>query len=79
MNVMYTHTHMCNVYIIVFELLNHVIKNHDFFMAPWIVVHQALLSMRFPRNTGVPFPSPRDLPDPGIELTSLALAGRFYH
>jgi len=26
---------------------------------------------------GLPFPSPGDLPDPGIEPTSLALAGRF--
>ena len=26
----------------------------------------------------VPFPSPGDLPDPGIELESPALAGRFF-
>ena len=32
-------------------------------------------------NTGVPFPPPGDLPDPGIELespVSLALAGEFF-
>jgi len=27
---------------------------------------------------GLPFPSPGDLPDPEIELTSPALAGRFF-
>ena len=44
---------------------------------------QTPLSMGFPRQeywSGLPVPSPRDLPDPGIEPTSLdipALAGRF--
>ena len=28
--------------------------------------------------SGLPFPPPRDLPNPGIEPTSLALAGRFF-
>ena len=48
----------------------------------WIVAHEAPLSMGFSRQeywSGLPFPSPRDLPDPGIELASLmslALAGR---
>ena len=28
--------------------------------------------------SGLPFPPPGDLPDPGIKLTSLALAGRFF-
>ena len=38
--------------------------------APWTVACQAPLSMGFPRHeywSEVPFPSPRDLPDPGIE------------
>ena len=42
---------------------------------------QAPLSMRFPRPdywSGVPFPSPGDLPDPRIEPTSPALAGGFF-
>ena len=43
---------------------------------PWTVALQAPLSMGFPRR-GWPFPSPGDLPDPGIELASPALAGRF--
>ena len=48
------------------------------------VVHQAPLSKGFPRQeywNGLPFPTPGDLPDPGIELKSLAspaLAGRFF-
>ena len=50
------------------------------------VAHQAPLSMGFSRQeywSGLPCPSPGDLPDPGIEpvsLTSpaLALAGRFF-
>ena len=40
-----------------------------------------LCSWDFPdKNTGVgfPFPSSGDLPDPGIELTSPALAGGFF-
>ena len=45
--------------------------------------HQDPLSMGFPRQeylSGLPFPTPGDLPDPGIEPVSLAfseLAGRF--
>ena len=47
---------------------------------PWTVGHQAPLSMGFSRQeywTGLPFPPPGDLPDPGIEPASPALAGRF--
>ena len=42
---------------------------------------QAPLSMRFPRQeywSGLPFPSPRDLLDPGIKPMSPALAGGFF-
>ena len=38
---------------------------------PWTVDHQAPLSMGFSRQehwNGLSFPSPGDLPDPGIEL-----------
>ena len=51
---------------------------------PWTVVHQAPLSMGFSRQeywSGVPFPLPGDLPNPGIEpasLTSPVLAERFF-
>ena len=40
---------------------------------PWTVACQAPLSMGFSRRerwSGLPFPSPEDLPDPGIEPTS---------
>ena len=46
-------------------------------VTPWTVAYQAPLSMGFSgKNTGVggvPFPSPEDLPDPGIEPGSPAL------
>ena len=43
---------------------------------PWTVACQAPLSMRLPRQeywSRLPFPSPGDLPNPGIEPTSSAL------
>ena len=46
------------------------------FATPWTVAHQAPLSMGFSRQeywSGLPFPSPGDLPDPGIEPRSPAL------
>ena len=45
------------------------------------IAHQALPSKGFSRQeywSGLPFPPPGDLPGPGIELTSPALAGRFF-
>ena len=45
----------------------------DSFTTPWAVAHQAPLFMGFSRqeySSGLPFPSPGDLPDPGIEPTS---------
>ena len=39
-------------------------------MTPWTVANQAPLSMEFSRHgywSGLPFPSPGDLPDPGIK------------
>ena len=41
-------------------------------MTPWTVAHQAPLSMGFSRQedwSGLPFPPPEDLPNPGIEPT----------
>ena len=40
------------------------------FATPWTVAYQASLSMEFSRQEywrGLPFPSPGDLPNPGIE------------
>ena len=48
----------------------------DLFATPWTVACQAPLSMGFSRQeywSGLPFPSPGDLPDTGIEPRSLAL------
>ena len=45
------------------------------------LAHQAPLSMGFSRQeywSRLPFPSPGDLPNPGIKPTFLALAGRFF-
>ena len=43
------------------------------FATPWTIACQAPLSMGFPKQgywSGLPFPLPGDLPDPGIELAS---------
>ena len=45
------------------------------FVTPWTVAYQAPPSMGFSRQeyrSGLPFPSPGDLPDPGIEPGSPA-------
>jgi hypothetical protein len=46
------------------------------FVTPWTAAYQAPPSMGFSRQeywSGVPFPSPGDLPDPGIKPGSPAL------
>ena len=54
------------------------------FVTPWTLARQAPLPMEFSRQeywSGLPFPLPGDLPDPGIEPESLAfpaLAGWFF-
>ena len=51
------------------------------FVTPWTVAHQSPLSMGFPRQeywSGLTFPSPGDLLNPGIERTSSELAGRCF-
>ena len=48
---------------------------------PGTAAHQAPLPMGFPRQehwSGLPFPSPGDLPDPGIQPGSPASAGGFF-
>ena len=56
--------------------------SHSDSVTPW--THQSPLSMRFSRQeywSGLPCPSPDNLPDPGIEPVSLkspALVGRFF-
>ena len=54
------------------------------FVIPWTVAHQAPLSMEFSMQeywSGLPFPTPGDLSEPGTESVSLvspALAGGFF-
>ena len=46
------------------------------FVTPWTVAHQAPLSMGFSRQeywSGLPRPSPGDLPDRGVKPTSPVL------
>ena len=48
----------------------------DSLRPPWTITYQALQSMEFSRQeywSGLPFPSPGDLPDPGIEPGSPTL------
>ena len=50
-------------------------------VSPCIIACQPPLSMGFPRQeywSEFPFPSPGDLPHPGIKPESPALAGRFF-
>ena len=49
------------------------------FVTPWTVAYQASLSMGFSRQeywSGLPFPSPGDLSDPGIEPRSPTLGAK---
>ena len=51
-------------------------KSYLTFATPWSVAHQAPLSLEFSRQeywSGLPFPSPGDLLDPGIEPQSPTL------
>ena len=58
--------------------LSHV----QLFVTPWTVAYQAPPSMGYSRQEywgGVPFPSPGDLPDPGIEPGSSPIVGRRFY
>ena len=64
-------------FFVVVLLLSHV----PLFATLWTVAHQVPLSMGFLRQeywSGLPFPSPGDLPNPGIKPLSSALAGGFF-
>ena len=53
----------------------------DSFATSWTVACQVPLSMGFCKQeycSGLPFPSPRSLPNPGTESISLSLAGRLF-
>ena len=75
-NTMWYH---CNYYIILWTIGGDggiVAKSCPTLATPWTVALQAPLSMGFSRQeywSGLLFPSPENLPDPGIELRSPAL------
>ena len=53
-----------------------VLSHVQLFVTPRTVAHQAPLTMEFSRQeylSGLSFPSPGDLPDPGIQPRSPAL------
>ena len=61
------------------------LRHIQLFVTPWIVAHQAPLSMEFSRQeywTGLPFPTPGGLQTQGWHhanlLTSPVLAGKFF-
>ena len=52
------------------------------FATPWTVAHHTPLSMEFSKQeywsgSGLPFPSPGDIPDPGVKLRSPALSADY--
>ena len=61
-----------------------VLSPVQLFVTPWTAACQTPLSMEFSKQeywSGLPFPPPGDLPNPGIKpvsLASAALAGRFF-
>ena len=62
------------------SLFTHCVVSEPF-PTLWTVARQTSLSMGFSRQeywSGLPFPSPGDLPDPGIEPVSPVLAGGFF-
>ena len=67
-----------------FVLCAQSISHFQLFVTPWTVARQAPVSVGFSRQeywSGLPCPSPGDLPDPGIKPASLAspvTAGKFH-
>ena len=67
-----------NTFVFSFWMLSHV----RLFVTPWIVAYQAPLSMEFSSQeyrSGFPFPTPGNLPDPGIKPRSPALWWILYY
>ena len=60
------------------------VSHASFFVIPWTVSHQVPLPVEFSRQeywSGVSFPTPLNLPDPGIKPASFvspAMAGGFF-
>ena len=62
----------------------HVLGRAHLFETPWTIALQVPMSIEFSRReywSGLPFPAPGNLPNPGIEpmsLASPAVAGGFF-
>ena len=72
---MFTCLYMSIIYPLVIVIVKSLSRVR-LFATPWTVANQAFPSMGFSRQeywSGLPFPSPGDLPDPRIEPRSLAL------
>ena len=64
-----------HIYVLVCEFVCSAAQSGQTLCDTWIIAHQAPLSMGFPRQeywSVLPFPSPWDLPNPGIEPASPA-------
>ena len=71
---------MC-VCVCVYSRAGLVAKSCPILATPWTVAHQAPLTLGFPKReywSGLPFPPPGDLPNPGIESGSPALQVDFF-
>ena len=84
------HDHLFIIYVSIIYLYKYICAHVLELSCPtlvvsWTVAHQAPLPMEFSRQkywSGLSFSPPGDLPDPGIEPTSLmspALAGGFFN
>ena len=68
---MYIYIYIC-IYIYAIYFSGGLVAK-SLFATPWTVAHQSSLAMGFSRQeywSGLPFPPPGDLPDPGIEPVS---------
>ena len=64
------------LFLLIFTVKVKLLSHARLFATPWTVAYQAPPSMGFSRQeywSGVPLPSPGDLPDPGIEPGSPTL------
>ena len=68
--------YLCQGYYI-FELVCHFsFKSVQLFVTPWTVICLSSLPMEFSREeywSGLPFPSPGDIPNPGVKPRSFAM------
>ena len=75
LNIIFEIHNLCYTSYIVYKKVKSL-SRIQLFATPWTVAYQAPQSMGFSRQeywSALPFPSPGDLPDPGIEPGSPAL------